>query len=161
MCYRYITCRDAGRNSMEGTQIGPCSLKKLSSWAFQRYMTILYRHVIYHWKAPERNFSIVCPTQRYINASLSTFFRLPYIPLNGKSWFLLSWEFEVNQKGQWESILIIDFNLTLSDDIHSVWVCETTTSPQGCWVSIIQDMISSSITQGMLDLSGIWINFLL
>ena len=34
----------------------PVSIEKLSSRAFQRYMTTLYRHVIYSWKALELNF---------------------------------------------------------------------------------------------------------
>ncbi len=50
----------------------PIFIEKLSSRAFQRYMTTLYRHAIYRWKTLELSFSMVCPMQRYANASLHT-----------------------------------------------------------------------------------------
>ena len=51
----------------EYTVVSPWFLKaytcieKLSSRAFKRYMTLLYRRVIYRWKAPEQYFSMPMP----------------------------------------------------------------------------------------------------
>ncbi len=48
----------------EYTFVSPCLLKtypfieNLNSRAFQRYMTLLYRRIIYRWKALETNFSM-------------------------------------------------------------------------------------------------------
>ena len=50
------------------TFVPPCILKtntfieKLTPRSFKWYMTLLYRHIIYHWKALKTNFSIkLCP----------------------------------------------------------------------------------------------------
>ena len=64
---------------------GSLSIEKLSSRAFQRYMTTLYGHAIYRWKALEVSFSMVCPTQRYANVSLRICSRRPwYKHINSK-----------------------------------------------------------------------------